>query len=133
MQAQILELLDRLRTSRAMSMLLITHDLGVVAGRTDRVAVMYAGRIVEEASTAALFASPGHPYTRGLLASIPRLRGPRQPLRAIPGNVPVPGQWPTGCRFRPRCDRVMPRCDTEPPVVPTAEGHTMRCWLGETP
>jgi len=132
-QAQILELLDRLRTSRAMSMLLITHDLGVVAGRTDRVAVMYAGRIVEEASTAALFASPGHPYTRGLLASIPRLRGPRQPLRAIPGNVPVPGQWPTGCRFRPRCDRVMPRCDTEPPVVPTAEGHTMRCWLGETP
>jgi oligopeptide/dipeptide ABC transporter ATP-binding protein len=130
-QAQILELLDRLRTSRGMAVLLITHDLGVVAGRADRVAVMYAGRIVEEAPTAALFADARHPYTAGLLASLPRLRGPRTPLQAIPGTVPVPSQWPVGCRFHPRCPQVMPRCTTEPPVVTMGRGHTMRCWLGE--
>jgi peptide/nickel transport system ATP-binding protein len=132
-QAQILELLDRLRESRGMAVLLITHDLGVVAGRADRVAVMYAGRIVEEAPTAALFAKPRHPYTAGLLASLPRLRGPKVPLKAIPGAVPVPGQWPVGCRFNPRCPEVMPRCTTEPPVVTIGDGRMMRCWLGAEP
>jgi oligopeptide/dipeptide ABC transporter ATP-binding protein len=129
-QAQILELLDRLKAARAMAVLLITHDLGIVAGRADRVAVMYAGRIVEEAPVDRLFAQPAHPYTKGLLASLPRLRGPRKPLGAIPGSVPVPGQWPVGCRFHPRCPQAMPRCLTEPPVVPLAAGHSMRCWLG---
>jgi oligopeptide/dipeptide ABC transporter ATP-binding protein len=129
-QAQILELLDRLRATRRMAVLLISHDLGVVAGRSDRVAVMYAGRIVEEARTQQLFAAPGHPYTRGLLASLPRLRGPRQPLLAIPGVVPRPGDWPTGCRFHPRCAQAMPRCLTQPPVVSLGEGHWSRCWLG---
>ena len=130
-QAQILELLDRLRAAHGMAMLLITHDLGVVAGRADRVAVMYAGKIVEEASTEELFSRPSHPYTRGLLASLPRLRGPRRPVSPIPGSVPVPGQWPTGCRFRPRCPEVMARCTTDPPQVAVGEAHQMRCWLGE--
>jgi peptide/nickel transport system ATP-binding protein len=129
-QAQILELLDRLRGSHAMAVLLITHDLGIVAGRADRVAVMYAGRLVEEAPVDRLFSDPGHPYTRGLLNSLPRLRGPRRALAAIPGTVPVPGQWPPGCRFHPRCPQAMPHCTTEPPVVPLAPGHSMRCWLG---
>jgi len=131
-QAQILELLDRLRASHGLAVLLITHDLGVVAGRADRVAVMYAGRIVEEAPTAALFTGPAHPYTQGLLASLPRLRGPRRPLEPIAGTVPVPGQWPEGCRFHPRCPRVMPKCTMEPPLVRLEEQRTMRCWLGVT-
>jgi peptide/nickel transport system ATP-binding protein len=129
-QAQILELLDRLKAARAMAVLLITHDLGIVAGRADRVAVMYAGRIVEEAPVGRLFGQPAHPYTQGLLASLPRLRGPRKPLGAIPGSVPVPAQWPVGCRFHPRCPQAMPRCLTEPPLVPLTMGHSMRCWLG---
>ncbi len=129
-QAQILALLDRLRSTHRMAVLLISHDLGVVAGRADRVAVMYAGRIVEEAPTERLFASPAHPYTRGLLASLPRLRGPRLPLQAIPGVVPRPDAWPVGCRFHPRCGQVMPRCTTEPPVVSLDAEHRSRCWLG---
>jgi peptide/nickel transport system ATP-binding protein len=129
-QAQILALLDQLKASRGMSVLLISHDLGVVAGRSDRVAVMYAGRIVEEAPTDRLFAAPAHPYTRGLLASLPRLRGPRRPLQAIPGVVPRPESWPAGCRFHPRCGQAMPHCTTEPPVVSVSEDHRSRCWLG---
>jgi oligopeptide/dipeptide ABC transporter ATP-binding protein len=129
-QAQILELLDRLQAARGMTVLLVTHDLGIVAGRADRVAVMYAGRIVEEAPVDRLFHQPGHPYTRGLLASLPRLRGPKAPLAPIPGAVPVPGQWPPGCRFHPRCPQAMARCLTDPPPVPLGPGHTMRCWLG---
>jgi oligopeptide/dipeptide ABC transporter ATP-binding protein len=113
-----------------MTVLLVTHDLGIVAGRADRVAVMYAGRIVEEAPVDRLFHQPGHPYTRGLLASLPRLRGPKAPLAPIPGAVPVPGQWPPGCRFHPRCPQAMARCLTDPPPVPLGPGHTMRCWLG---
>ena len=96
-QAQILEVLDRLRASHGMAVLLITHDLGIVAGRADRVAVMYAGQIVEEARTPALFARPSHPYTQGLFASVPRLHGPVGRLRPIRGNVPPPSAWPSGC------------------------------------
>ena len=129
-QAQILELIDRLRAVHGMAMLLITHDLGVVAGRADRVAVMYAGRIVEEAPTTELFLHPEHPYTQGLFDSLPRLRGERLPLRPIPGTVPVPGQWPAGCRFHPRCSKMMPICTTEPPRVQLAPDRSLRCWLG---
>ncbi len=128
-QAQILELLDRLRQKRGMAVLLISHDLGVVAGRADRVAVMYAGRIVEEAPTARLFAAPAHPYTRGLFASVPTLAGPRARLLPIPGTVPSAGAWPSGCRFRTRCPHVMPVCTDEPPIRIIAPSHTSRCWL----
>ncbi len=132
-QAQILEVLDRLRAARGMAVLLITHDLGIVAGRADRVAVMYAGRLVEEAATTELFAHPSHPYTRGLLASVPRIAGPVTRLTPIAGTVPPPTAWPTGCRFHPRCPVALPRCPTEdPPPLPVGSGHRMRCWLAET-
>ena len=130
-QAQILELLDQLRASHGMAMLLITHDLGIVAGRADRVAVMYAGQIVEQAPTAALFAKPSHPYTQGLFASVPRLRGPVGTLMPIPGTVPPPTAWPSGCRFRTRCPIVHARSAEMPPMLEVAPGHTMRCWLAE--
>jgi oligopeptide/dipeptide ABC transporter ATP-binding protein len=129
-QAQILELLDALRRKRGMALLLITHDLGVVAGRADRVAVMYAGRIVEEGPTADVFARPSHPYTKGLFNSIPRLTGARSRLTPIAGQVPAPGQWPTGCRFRSRCPEAHAACEAEPPVVELGAGHRMACWLG---
>jgi len=131
-QAQILELLDRLRTARGMAVLLITHDLGIVAGRADRVAVMYAGRLVEEAHTADLFARPSHPYTRGLLASVPRITGSVTRLTPIAGTVPPPTAWPTGCRFHPRCPEALPRCPADdPPALTLGVGHQMRCWLAE--
>jgi peptide/nickel transport system ATP-binding protein/oligopeptide transport system ATP-binding protein len=131
-QAQILELLDALQRRRGMALLLITHDLGIVAGHADRVAVMYAGRIVEEAPTARLFAAPSHPYTIGLLASVPRIAGPRERLQPIPGTVPSPANWPPGCRFHPRCPEVMERCRHDaPPTMPVGPEHGMRCWLAE--
>jgi peptide/nickel transport system ATP-binding protein len=130
-QAQILEVLDRLRESRGMAILLITHDLGVVAGRADRVAVMYAGQIVEEAPTARLFAAPTHPYTQGLFASIPRLTGAVGRLTPITGSVPPPTAWPSGCRFRPRCPKAFDRSETAPPLLEVAPGHRARCWLVE--
>jgi oligopeptide/dipeptide ABC transporter ATP-binding protein len=132
-QAQILEILDGLRASRGMAVLLITHDLGIVAGRADRVAVMYAGQIVEEAPTAALFARPSHPYTQGLFASVPRIHGPLGRLTPIAGSVPPPSAWPTGCRFRPRCPIVHPRSLTMPPLLEVGPDHRMRCWLAEGP
>ncbi|HKU62267.1 MAG TPA: ABC transporter ATP-binding protein [Gemmatimonadales bacterium] len=131
-QAQILEVLDRLRASHGMAVLLITHDLGIVAGRADRVAVMYAGQIVEEAPTASLFARPSHPYTQGLFASVPRLRGPVARLTPIRGSVPPPSAWPSGCRFRPRCPKAFDRSETMPPLLPLEPDHRMRCWLAET-
>lgn len=128
-QAQILEVLDRLRSARGMAVLLITHDLGIVAGRADRVAVMYAGRIVEQATTAQLYAAPAHPYTQGLFASIPRISGPRERLKPIPGMVPSPADWPSGCRFRTRCPKVFEKCPSEPPERIIQPGHVSRCWL----
>jgi oligopeptide/dipeptide ABC transporter ATP-binding protein len=130
-QAQILEVLDRLRDSHGMAVLLITHDLGIVAGRADRVAVMYAGQIVEEAPTAGLFTRPSHPYTQGLFASVPRITGPIQRLTPIRGSVPAPGAWPSGCRFRPRCPKAFDKSETMPPLLPVEPEHRMRCWLAE--
>ena len=130
-QAQILELLDQLRESHGMAMLLITHDLGIVAGRADRVAVMYAGQIVEQAPTESLFEQPSHPYTQGLFASVPRLTGPVGTLMPIPGTVPPPSAWPSGCRFRTRCPIVHARSAEMPPMLDVGPGHTMRCWLAE--
>ena len=128
-QAQILEVLDRLREARGMAVLLITHDLGIVAGRADRVAVMYAGQIVEEAPMRRLFAQPSHPYTRALFASIPRLSGPRGRLHPIRGSVPNATAWPSGCRFHPRCPQAMPKCSTVPGTYAPAPDHRVRCWL----
>jgi len=130
-QAQILEVLDELRRRRGMAVLLITHDLGIVAGRADRVAVMYAGQIVEEATTAELFARPSHPYTLGLFASVPRITGPVQRLTPIRGTVPPPTAWPDGCRFRPRCPQAFAKCEQPPGPLPVGPDHRMRCWLAE--
>jgi peptide/nickel transport system ATP-binding protein len=132
-QAQILEVLDRLRESRGMAVLLITHDLGIVAGRADRVAVMYAGQIVEEAPTPLLFAHPSHPYTQGLFASVPRIKGPLRRLNPIRGSVPAPTAWPSGCRFRPRCPQAFDKSELEPPLLTVEPEHVMRCWLAERP
>ena len=130
-QAQILELLDHLRQTRDMAMLLITHDLGIVAGRADHVAVMYAGQLIETAPTRALFDNPSHPYTQGLFASVPRLTGPVGRLTPIAGTVPPPTAWPGGCRFRPRCPIKHPKSETMPPMLSVGPGHEMRCWLAE--
>jgi oligopeptide/dipeptide ABC transporter ATP-binding protein len=129
-QAQILELLDRLRQSHGMAVLLITHDLGVVAGRADRVAVMYAGQIIETAPTDTLFRKPSHPYTQALFASIPRLDGPVGRLEPIPGTVPQPSAWPGGCRFHPRCPyRFEPCADQVPPMFHPNPAQHGKCWL----
>ena len=143
-QAQILELLDRLQSELGMAVMLITHDFGVVAGSADRVVVMYAGQVVEQAPTKELFAHPLHPYTEGLLASVPRIDTPRvaaarERLHAIPGQVPAATAWPSGCRFHPRCPYAWDRCRTEePPLLDAAGGpatggepgtHGVRCWL----
>ena len=114
-QAQILSLLGNIRHDTGMALVLISHDLGVVAENVDRVAVMYAGRLVEEAPGADLFGAARHPYTQGLLAALPTLTGPRRRLAAIPGTVPEPGNMPAGCRFAPRCPVAETRCSTVPP------------------
>jgi len=127
-QKQILDLMEELISSTGSALLLITHDLGIVAERTDRVAVMYAGRIVEEGKTAEVFDSPLHPYTRGLLDSVPDLRGGSVRLLPIPGNVPVPGRWPSGCPFRDRCTRATLDCGLGPaPRAVSDPGHAVRC------
>lgn len=114
-QAQILTLLRSIRQDTGMALVLISHDLGVVAENVDRVAVMYAGRLVEEAPGADLFGAARHPYTQGLLAALPALTGPRRRLTAIPGTVPEPWNLPAGCRFAPRCPVAEARCGTVPP------------------
>ena len=116
-QAQILDLLARLRAETGMALVLISHDLGVVADMCDRVAVMYAGRIVEEAPARALFTHPAHPYATGLLGALPPLTGPRRPLAAIPGRVPEPWAMPPGCAFAPRCERRIEPCDAAVPAL----------------
>jgi peptide/nickel transport system ATP-binding protein len=131
-QAQILDLLSRLQRELGMSVLLITHDLGVVARATKRVAVMYLGQIVEETTTERLFAGPKHPYTRGLLRSMPRLgRKAREPLQPIRGNVPPALASVPGCAFHPRCrEAVAGLCDRVAPVLAeVAPGHKASCLL----
>ena len=127
-QAQILDLLARLREEMGMALVLISHDLGVVADMCDRVAVMYAGRIVEEAPAAALFERPAHPYATGLLGALPPLHGPRRPLLAIPGRVPDPGAMPPGCAFAPRCPRRIDPCEAAVPCLgAVAPGRRAAC------
>jgi oligopeptide/dipeptide ABC transporter ATP-binding protein len=127
-QAEILDLLGRLRERRGMGMLLITHDLGVVAERADRVAIMYAGRIVEEAATPELFQHPTHPYTRALLRSMPALGVHRERLETIPGNVPDITRRPSGCSFRDRCSLATAECARiVPPLEPKRPAHTAAC------
>lgn len=130
-QAQILDLMKHLKEEQDMGMLLITHDLGVVAELCDRVVVMYAGRVVEEASVHELFARPQHPYTKGLIQSVPKLRQNVRRLDSIKGNVPDLSQMPAGCKFAPRCDYVTERCLSQEPELLTIEGleRKSRCWL----
>ncbi len=127
-QAGILELLLRLQQETGMAVLLITHDMGVVAETARRVLVMYAGQIVEEAPVGGLFERPLHPYTTALLDSIPRVTGRRERLRSIPGSVPDPGDYPVGCRFHPRCPIAEPACRAAVPALETkAEARAARC------
>jgi peptide/nickel transport system ATP-binding protein len=130
-QAQILQLLRRLRQDFGSSIILITHDMGVVAEIADRVMVMYAGRIVERGSRDDIFRRPGHPYTIGLLDSIPAMHGPRAArLPSIPGSPPLLTQLPAGCSFSPRCLYRHDRCNAQPPLVHRG-GQDMACWLAE--
>jgi peptide/nickel transport system ATP-binding protein/oligopeptide transport system ATP-binding protein len=128
-QAQILELLRDLQQRLGMAILIITHDLGVIAELVDEVIVMYAGKIVESAPVRALFDDPQHPYTIGLLGSIPRLDVDRERLSTIEGSVPSPANFPTGCRFAPRCPFADARCHAEEPELrPLGESHRVACW-----
>ena len=111
-----------------MAMVLVTHDLGLIAERAHEVAVMYAGRIVEQTDTKELFANPLHPYTRGLIASVPRPGQVRARLRTIPGSVPRLQDLPAGCKFITRCDLKTGRCEREPELVEIKAGHHVRCW-----
>jgi len=133
-QAQILELIGDLQQRLGLAVLLITHDLGVVAEVTSRVLVMYGGQIVERAPVRELFRDPRHPYTRGLLEAMPRLGRQRDRLAVIPGTVPPPTRWPSGCRFRDRCPFAWHRCvDEAPPEYPVAAEHSARCHLVDDP
>ncbi|MFN4016280.1 MAG: ABC transporter ATP-binding protein [Reyranella sp.] len=128
-QAQILDLLQDLQRRLGMAMLIITHDLGVIAEVADEVVVMYAGKIVESAPVDALFADPQHPYTIGLLGSIPRIEVDRERLSTIEGSVPSPNNQPKGCRFAPRCPFADPRCHAEPPPLrDLGPEHRVACW-----
>jgi peptide/nickel transport system ATP-binding protein len=126
-QAQILDLLRRLQAEFGMALVLISHDLGVVADMCSRVGVMYAGRIVEQAPSDTLFAHPAHPYTQGLLGALPDMIGPRRRLSAIPGGVPEPWNLPPGCAFAPRCDRATAGCTAPPPFVSVEPDHDAAC------
>jgi len=131
-QAQIMDLLKQLKRETGLSILLITHDLGIVTDIADRALVMYAGRIVESGPVGPLFKSPLHPYTRGLLNSVPQIgqRPKAGRLQEIPGQVPRPGELPAGCAFHPRCPDAMDRCRTESPVLEEKfEGRHASCWL----
>ncbi len=135
-QAQILELMRGLREKNRMAIMLITHDLGVVAEMADHVVVMYSGKVVERADVRTVYGSPHHPYTQGLLHSIPRLDERVERLEVIKGTVPSPYNLPTGCLFKRRCPYRMPICDVAPPFREVGPNHHSRCWLtpaGEEP
>lgn len=135
-QAQVLDLIRQLRDERRMTVILITHNMGIVAEMADIVTVMYAGTSVEEASTLSLFEEPLHPYTQGLIASIPVMGHRKERLDVIPGNVPSLIDMPPGCRFAPRCkariENSLAKCEQEEPDMLEAKpGHLVRCWLYE--
>ena len=133
-QAQILDLLVHLQKEFGTSILMITHDLGVIAETTSRVIVMYAGEVVEEASVAELFARPHHPYTEGLMHSMPHIGHDQDRLNVIPGTVPAPTNWPHGCRFRERCPYSWERPEREhPPLYDVGAAHVSRCHLAVEP
>jgi peptide/nickel transport system ATP-binding protein len=127
-QAQILALIDELKRETGTAVMLITHDLGVVADHADDVVVMYAGRIAERAPAPGLFAHPEHPYTIGLLGAAPRLEGGAERLASIEGTVPDLRDPPPGCRFAPRCPFAVAQCETQPPLAPVMPGHLAACW-----
>jgi peptide/nickel transport system ATP-binding protein len=129
-QAQILDLMRDLKEKTGTSIMLITHDLGIVAEMCDRVLVMYAGQVVEETDVHTLFNDPKHPYTVGLLESIPHIEEDKEYLNTISGSVPLPYQMPKGCRFAPRCQHVEAICHEQPPeLIQLAADHKCRCWL----
>jgi oligopeptide/dipeptide ABC transporter ATP-binding protein len=133
-QAQILDLMRNLQSALNTSVLLITHDLGIIAEMADRVAIMYAGRILEQAGVYTIFEEPLHPYTRGLIASVPKLGQVHARLDTIPGNVPNLIDLPSGCRFSTRCqareEHGLEICSRlEPDLIPVVDGHLIRCWL----
>jgi peptide/nickel transport system ATP-binding protein len=133
-QAQILDLLTDLQKKLGTSILMITHDLGVIAETASRVLVMYGGEIVEEADIRVLFADAHHPYTEGLMNAMPQITQERERLNVIPGTVPPPTAWPSGCRFRDRCSYAWEKCETEhPPLYQIGERHTSRCHLAVEP
>jgi peptide/nickel transport system ATP-binding protein len=133
-QAQILELLADLQQRLGTAIVMITHDLGVIAEIARRVVVMYAGEVVEEATVATLFEAPHHPYTEGLMAAMPQLGGGVDRLNVIPGTVPPPTAWPRGCRFHDRCPYAWERCVEEhPPLYALDDGHVSRCHLADEP
>ncbi|MDI9441200.1 MAG: ABC transporter ATP-binding protein [Firmicutes bacterium] len=128
-QAQILDLMRELREETGTAIMMITHDLGVIAELVEKVVVMYTGKIVESADTLTIFQEPMHPYTIGLLGSIPRLDGDGSRLQAIPGTVPIPGSFPEGCGFHPRCPFATDLCRAKvPPAFEVSEGHSVACW-----
>ena len=128
-QAQILDLMNDLKDRLGMAIMMITHDLGVIAEVADRIAVMYAGKVVEYTDAESLFANPKHPYTWGLMHSIPRLDKTVEKLYAIPGMVPSPLDFPKGCKYNTRCELADEKCiDGEPPLEEMEDGHEVRCW-----
>ncbi|RKD21865.1 peptide ABC transporter ATP-binding protein [Ammoniphilus oxalaticus] len=129
-QAQILALMKSLNREVGTAIMLITHDLGVVAETCERMVVMYAGKVVEAGTVKTLFKNPQHPYTKGLLRSAPRWDQDADRLYSIPGNVPDPRAWPNGCRFSPRCDKVRNQCfEAMPEMTRVGSDHLCRCWL----
>jgi oligopeptide/dipeptide ABC transporter ATP-binding protein len=129
-QAQVLQLLKDIREERGLSIILVTHNLGIVAGMCDRVAVMYAGQLLEIAWTKELFSHPSHPYTKGLLRSVPRLGKGRRRLKSISGQPPDLAHVPSGCPFWPRCEETLEVCKVDcPPVTNMGSQHDVRCWL----
>lgn len=129
-QSQYLRLLKELQARHSLALIFVTHNLGIVARMCDRVAVMYAGRIVESGPVRQIFNAPAHPYTKALLESVPRLGNPRERLTAIEGQPPDLAALPPGCPYHPRCPKVMEHCrEEDPPEFSVAEAHTTRCWL----
>ena len=131
-QAQILDLLKELKSNLNMAIVMITHDLGVIADMADEILIMYAGQVVESGSPERIFYHPAHPYTRGLLESAPRINSEKATqLSTIPGTVPSPLNLPEGCAFAPRCRYATEQCAQAPPVEETEPGHHVRCWYAD--